>query len=157
MPMTPIGMANCGLQPPFSLELCHAAITEHNLCQFGANFFWQSMGVGPLIAHIPIKASRSDKLANTRYADPCPPPTVTVAVTRTFNPMENKGLCKRVSPPEPVFAMLNAIARDIEAGDDDRIAAWQKYTRTCTCAFNVLENNDDFCVPSHTAQGGCVD
>ncbi len=88
------------------------------------------MGVDPVIAHIPIKASRIDKLANTRYADPCPLPTVTAAVTRTFNPLENKGLRGRASPPEPVFAVLVAIAHDIEAGDDDRIVAWQKYTRT---------------------------
>jgi hypothetical protein len=66
-----------------------------------------------------------------------------VAVTGTFNPLESKGLCRRASPPEPAFAVFGAIARDIEAGDNDRIAAWQQYTRTCTCVFKVLENNDD--------------
>ena len=140
----PLDMTQGGLQPPFSLELYQAAVQQGNSCQFGANFFWQSMAVDPLIAHIPIKSSRINRLADTRYAEPCPLPAVTLAVTRNFNPLENKGLCRRVSPAEPVFAVLAAIARDVEAANDNRIAEWQKYARTCTFVFKVLENNDDF-------------
>ena len=111
---------------------------------FRSNFFWQDMSIDPLIAHIPIKTSRVYKLAESRFAQPVPLPAITVAVHSSFKPLDNKGKFRRISPSEPVFACLVAIARDVDSSDDERIDAWKKFMLSTSFTFRIIENNDDF-------------
>ena len=140
----PLTMEQGALQAPFVLADYQRAIGAGQQCQFGGNFFWMDMSIDPLIAHIPIKSSRVHKLAESRFAEPVPLPAVTVAVHSAFNPLDNKGKCRRISPSEPVFACLVAIARDVDASDDARIDQWKKYLLSTSFTFRIIENNDDF-------------
>ena len=140
----PLTMEQGALQPPFVEADYRRAIGTGMQCSFGGNFFWQDMSIDSLIAHIPIKTSRVYKLAESRFAQPVPLPAVTVAVNSSFNPLENKGKCRRISPSEPVFACLVAIARDVDSSNDERIDAWKKFLLSTSFTFRTIENNDDF-------------
>lgn len=70
--------------------------------------------------------------------------TIVVAVPDlNYNVLEHKGLLRRVSPNEPLDALLCAIAADIENGaDGDRLQQWRAVLLTCQVQFELHTNED---------------
>ena len=80
---------------------------------------------------------------------------IVVVVPPNANLNDMAGRLRRVSPPEPVYALLAAVRESVEKqGDnDDEIADWLNVCLTVTMSFVVKENEDDIRYLSRQLRG----
>ncbi len=98
----------------------------------------------PLVAHVPVKKSKIEQMATTRFATPTYCGDIYIAMTKGANPLDEKGHLRRLSPAEANHAMLIAIRRDVDVGDEATLDRWRRICLSTTMIFQVLENNDAF-------------
>ena len=119
-----------------------AAIGKVGVHKCGANIFWQDwlMSASP---GVPVSRRAVNEYINYYFATPARMPhdiVIAVAGTST-NPLHTQGALPRVSPDEPVYAWLLAVARDIDAGLP--MEAWVHSALTVTFTFRTLVTDDD--------------
>ena len=140
----PLTQLQGGREAPFNLAGFTARMLSHSTAKAGCNFWWQCFNIDQLQSHVPIKHKKVAQMAATRFATPTHIGDIHIACSAGFNPLENKGRLRRVSPSEPVHAMIMAMYRDIQAGDENVIEAWRDVCLSTCMVFERCENNDDF-------------
>ena len=98
----------------------------------------------PLIAHVPLKKSKIEAMASHRFATPTYCGDIYIAMTKGADPLNAKGQLRRLSPAEPSHAMLIAIRRDVDNGDEATLERWKRIVLSTTMIFQDFENNDAF-------------
>ncbi len=98
----------------------------------------------PLIAHVPLKKRKIEQMASSRFATPCYGGDIHIAMANGANPLELKGNLRRLSPAEPSHAMLIAIRRDVDIGDEATIERWKRIVLSTSMILQEFENNDAF-------------
>ena len=141
----PLTQAQGGREAPFDLAGFTANLAQPNgTSKAGCNLFWQDFAFDHLTSHIPIKRSKVEKMASSRFSTPTHCTDVHISCSAKYNPLAHKGRLRRLSPPEPVHAMLMAIRRDIDAGSAATLKAWRNICLSTCMVFEKCESNEDF-------------
>ena len=142
--LIPLSQAEGAREAPFQWEGYVAAIAAGGTAKAGCNFFWQDFQLDTLTSHVPLKRSSMDRMASTRFAKPEHVTDIYVAMGKGDNPLNFKGRLRRLSPAEPSHAMLMAIRRDVEIGDETVIQAWKNIALGTTMVFHEFETPDEY-------------
>ena len=121
----PLTQTQGGRESPFNLAGFSARMKSHSSAKAGCNFWWQSFSIDHLNAHVPIKHKKVAQMAATRFATPTHIGDIHIACSAGFNPLENKGRLRRLSPSEPVHAMIMAMWLAREALRSSMIVLWR--------------------------------
>lgn len=176
----PLSQADGAREAPLDIRGYAHSMTTCRTAKAGCNFFWQDFGLDHLIAHVPLKRNKINKLAATRFKTPTYCTDIHIAMDRGVSPFDRKGhgvgfefdfpclllLCfpppplpraigipyhptpkgnlRRLSPAEPAHAMLIAIRRDVEVGDEQVIHAWRQICLSTSMIFQEFENNEAY-------------
>ena len=140
------GTAGGAFQDAFKLEHYKAAMAGA-ACKYqcGINIFWLDFSYSAMPG-VPLRQRSIDELRDQYFAGPSGfPKTIVIAVDSVqFNPLEHKGSLQRVSPGEIVYALLDAIRRDIDANkDNEYLLEWRRVLLTATGLFELLPSFED--------------
>jgi len=132
------GTAGGAFQDAFKLEHYKAAMSGA-ACKYqcGINIFWLDFSYSAMPG-VPLRQRSIDELRDQYFAGPSGfPKTIVIAVDSVqFNPLEHKGSLQRVSPGEIVYALLDAIRRDIDANkDNEYLLEWRRVLLTAAGLF----------------------
>lgn len=104
----------------------------------------QDFMLDPLVSHTPVKKSKMENMAATRFKTPAYCADISIAMSKGGDPLKMKGSLRRLSPAEPSHAMIMAIRRDVDGGDERTILEWKRICLSTTMIFTEFENNDAF-------------
>ena len=113
----------------------------------GGNLFWVDLGIDPAVAHTPIKSRKCREMADRYFSAPkhlisevtvaCPP------AWREPGQIElGKQTLRRISPLEPLHALLIAVHRDVVAEDAEAIKGWKDVLLSANFCFEIAESDD---------------
>jgi hypothetical protein len=139
------GTAGGAFQDAFKLEHYKAAMAEVGRYQCGINMFWLDFAYTAMPG-VPVRQRAIDELREQYFQFPNGfPKTLVIAVDSSeFNPLNHKGSLQRVSPGEMVYAMLDAIRRDIDnKKDNQHLLLWRQALLTATGLFETLPSFED--------------
>lgn len=148
--------AKHGALPAFDKATLANSLAHAGRAICACNITWLDLGVDATLAHIPIKSSKVEKLANSVFKEPrALLSNVHVAVPKSWGdgnkkrlqswePMKEKPF-RRLSAPEMLHAFVLAVARDVKAGaDESTLQAWLKFCLAVPVEFQCLEGDYDF-------------
>ena len=148
--MPPLEIGAGGTQATFNqkdMERVLGASGAHNYKASG-NFMWQSFTW--LANHrVPVNMGQVRELHRFTFKHDDPPnelgfDIVIALESATTKVMEHKGALHRISTPEPVIAVLLAIAKAVRDGNDEEILMrWRKIILTSSFQFEVVAPGED--------------
>ena len=120
-----------GLLAPFKKDFWKLAIERGDTYLCGINMWWLDMKYMAMPG-VPIQGRVIDELADHFFSHTAKEaaaklPALTVATSTGSDPLAHKGSLERVSPPEPVYAFLEAVRRLIDQKAEKKVLAeWRR-------------------------------
>ena len=111
------------------------------------NFFWVDLGLDPAIAHTAIKTRKCNEIAERYYKTPKPLMSeIVVGVSQSFSLKSHQvapspGFLRRVSPPEPLHALIMAIHRDVKSEEVEKLRQWRGILLNTLLSFEIIEKD----------------
>ena len=140
----PISQADGAREAPLTMDAYTTAMQNSGCAKGGFNFFCLNFMLDPLVAHVPVKRKKMEHMAATRFATPTHTTDIHVAMAKNGNPFDMVGKLRMLSPAEPVHAMLMAIRRDIDIGNEEVIRHWRRISLSTCMIFQEFENSEAF-------------
>ena len=139
-----------GFMEAFNLEKFSVSLQKHGKYLAACNGLWANLFYNP--SHgVPRRRQAIESLMSTVFADDSPPAKfpgdlIIGIEDEGINPLEHKGLLKRVSPEEPIYAAIFKIARGIQDGtmNKDHIEQWKWMFLTIPTEFVLISKQSDF-------------
>lgn len=113
----------------------------------GGNLFWIDLGLDAAVSHTPVKTRKCREIADRFFAQPRHLASeITVGVPMAWANAKGKqkpspGCLRRVSPAEPIHALLMAVARDVEAEELEKLDGWKEILLSCLVTFQIVETD----------------
>ena len=149
-------MADGGAQVPFKQTDFHNALKGGSGREYhcGFNFFWQNF-TWMANCRVPVNPGQIKDLQRFSLRALEPPrhldfTTVIAADSDNMNIEKARGSLQRMSPPEPIFAVIFSIQEAINKNaDEDILMAWRSAALSAPCIFEVVAPGDDRFWKSH--------
>ena len=129
-------------QDPFNEEKCKKAlVSDGSRYRAGINFW--DIDVLRLPVDIPLVPASIRKFREHFFATPSVLPLDVVICVADAEQAIASNKLRQLSPPEMLFAYIEAIALDIRTADDELLAKWRKTMLACPARFVVMSGDDD--------------
>ena len=119
------------------------ALKVNNRYECGDNLFKLDMTFSAS-ASVPLSGVKIARLMRHYFAEPCALPCPCVVPVKARNPAERcGGHLPCVSPIEWRMALLQAVARDIQAREDGKVQAWRQHLLSCRFVYMFFDDEDE--------------
>ena len=130
-------------QAPYADSQYKLAIAERGVYRAAGNLFWLDL-LWSTQPGVPIRRCAIQELREHYFTQPgvynFP---VIVGVFKGVSPMDLRGRMHRVSPEEPVMAIILQLASELESGvDEARVRAWRTMVLSVSFTWKLLESDD---------------
>ncbi|CAK9038002.1 Uncharacterized protein SCF082_LOCUS22412 [Durusdinium trenchii] len=137
----PLTVSQGGQQVPFELESLKKAIGSNAGCyRCGCNIWWSDL-IWMANHRVPVNVGQVKAIQKTEFSSPPStfPFTVTVAVDKEALASKPEGGWQRLSPAEPVHALLLSIQHDIQSNvGEQRLKEWRRVCLTVSFTFEAV-------------------
>lgn len=144
----PLTIAQGGRQMPFDQKMALKALEQGNNSGYkcGGNLFWHNL-VWLAEHRIPLNEGQIKQIQSFSLPPLDPPPNFPYVVTVAVDAVDDASLTpdghwRRLSPAEPVFALLFSICEAVTKGDEAILKNWRRVLLTVDFEFFTIPDGE---------------